>query len=79
MILFSGQDILKKWVIVKGKAKFKLLRVNPFSHHDWEDFYSKDVLLFASREQAQTYIQNNLPSLKKFQDAHIKLLTINIS
>ena len=79
MLLFKGQDILTKWVIVKGKKKFKLLRDNPFNYHDWADHFNDNVLLFSSQQDAQTYIDNKLPDQKKFKDAHPRILTINIS
>lgn len=79
MILFSGQDILKKWVIVKGKKVFKLLRRNPFNHYDWSDHYNNNVILFNSQQEAQAYINSELPDQSKFKDAHAKVLTINIS
>lgn len=85
MILFSGQDILRKWVIVKGKRVFNLLSRDPYNHYDrsdhydWSDHYSHNVKLFNSQQEAQEFINKKLPVLKKFKDAHVKLLTINIS
>lgn len=85
MILFSGEDILRKWVIVKGKRVFNLLSRDPYNHcdrsdhYDWSDHYSHNVKLFNSQQEAQEFINKKLPVLKKFKDAHVKLLTINIS
>lgn len=79
MLLFSGQDILRKWVIVKGKKKFKLLRDNPFNYYEWIDYYANNVILFNSQQDAQEFIDNELPNQNKFKNAYPKLLTINIS